>query len=225
MSLPYVTPPAPKEKRTVGNNKTGRLEIEVFGGLTTEESAIIDELLMSQQKAHVVAAQLAKRISDAEVIKSINDKGETVSKRLTLVEAYLIVNNSVFGRDQAEGGEEISLKYTAELDELSNLLTSASNKRREAAVTALIRTRLDRPRWGIKDTRRLPKELTGEIYALIQEEEQASSSDEVNPPTEEELGKQQPESKPETKSTGPKSSTNSPQVTPDSSAEKPSTKS
>ena len=223
MSLPFITPPAPAEKRIIGNKKVGELEIEVFGGLTTAEMEMIEELASGSKSAHVAAAQLSKKISDAEVVETTNEKGEKSKKKLSLVESYLIVNNAMFNKDQAPGGDVIALKYSSDIEEIMRILTMTGQRRIVASVTALIRCRLDRPNWTIEDTRKQPWELIQAIYDLIKEEQASEEEESVNPPTEQELGKQQPEQRKEKEQIGQESSTTSPTPTPIASGVKPST--
>jgi hypothetical protein len=68
MGLPFLQAPATPEKRVVGNEASGTLEVPVLGGLTVGESATIQDLLAKDQSSFVKGAQAADAIAKAEGI-------------------------------------------------------------------------------------------------------------------------------------------------------------
>lgn len=175
--LPFVTPPAPRTKRRIGNEQVGILEVEVRGGLTVGESATIAELLANEQSAFVRGAQIADGIASEEGI--------------SLAEAFAIVEKAISGQPLEEAADAIRLRHAARIDEIAKVYSLAGQLNMEASVTAVIRSRLA-PEWALEDTRAMDRPLFDGIWKLVQEETAAEATP-VEPPSAEDLGKPQPE--------------------------------
>ncbi len=186
-SLPFVTPPAATTTRRVGNERCGILELEVRGGLTVGESATIAELLAGEQSAFVRGAQIADAMAKEE--------------SLSLTEAYQIIEAAIGGRPLEPEADAIRVKHAERIDEVGRIFALAGRRDREATVTALIRSRCDRPSWSLDDTKALDQALFEGIWELARDEQDAEAMPST-PPTEEELKKPQPEPPSEKKRPG-----------------------
>lgn len=190
-ALPYVEAPPQHAPRRVGNAATGTLEIPVLGGLTVDEGDTIAELLDNQQTAFVRAAQLADVIAQAEEI--------------THAEAFSLVEDAVSGVPLEPKAEEIRLRYAEQIEEVGRVYSADGRRSMAASVTAIIRHRLNRPEWGLEDTRALPRALTTDIWELVLDEQKAERTPST-PPDEEVIKKQPPAGGAGRKRTGPASS-------------------
>jgi hypothetical protein len=194
MPIQYVTPPAPREKKIVGTKNSGTVEIETIGGMTTEERETMQKILRDQPSAYVKAATLAYEIAQTEVIKR---EGKP-DRKLTNVEAYKVVTNAVFGEPQKnDTAENVAIKYATRIREVADAYASSSSMQKLATVTAIVKHRLSEDE-TIDTVRKLHASLIDAIYELsidesAAEKEDADDEDGATPPTEEELGKSQPE--------------------------------
>lgn len=175
--LPFITPPAPRSLRKIGNQQVGVLEVEVRGGLTVGESATISELLAAEQSAFVRGAQIADAIAKEESI--------------SLTEAFQLIENAIAGRSLEPEADAIRLRHAEQIAEVARVYSKAGLMNMEATVTALVRSRCNLPQWTLEDTRAMDKPLFDGIWQLAQDE-QAAENLPSSPPTEDELGKQQP---------------------------------
>lgn len=175
--LPFLTPPAPSQKRRIGNAQVGELEVDVRGGLTVGESALIDELLAQEQSAFVKGAQIADAIA----------KEETIS----LTEAFQVIEGAIGGRELEPKADAIRLRHAERIAEVGRIYSKAGQVTQEATVTALIRSRCNLPQWGVDETRQMAKPLFDAFWALAQDE-QAAENLPSTPPSEDDLKKQQP---------------------------------
>lgn len=190
--LPFVVPPAPSTKRYIGTAQSGVIEVEVIGGLTVAESDTISDLVNEDQSSFVQAAKLADAIATAESISQL--------------EAFTIIENAISGVDLESNADAIRLRHAERIHEIAKLYRHSASRNVEASVTALIRHRLDRPRWTLEDTRQLHGALKNGIWQLVLDE-QAAENLPFEPPSEEELGKPPADDGSGTKRTGRKSST------------------
>jgi hypothetical protein len=203
-SLPFLVQPRQHPPRRVGTLDSGILEIPVLGGLTVEESNTITQLLADDVSAFVLGAQLADAIAQAEEI--------------TQPEAFAIIERVMSGIKLEDKAEEIRVRYAERLEQLSAIYAGAGQRNIEASITAIIRHRLDRPEWGLADTKALPRVLLQDIWQLIVDE-QAAENLPANRPTDEELKKQRPVSGSRRSRTGKASSGGFAMPTPVPSAE------
>ena len=190
--LPFIVAPPKQELRRVGNESVGILEIPVFGGITVGESAIAAEILALEQSSFVAGARIADAIAKEE--------------NISLSEAFHIIESAVGGRELEQKADEIRTRHAERIEEVARIYTAAGQRNMEATVTAVIRCRLKLSDWGLDDTRTMPRKLFQDIWALVQEEQDAENM-ESQPVTEEELKKPQPEVTSAPKRTGKKSST------------------
>lgn len=188
--LPFLTPPAPSQKRRIGNAQVGELEVDVRGGLTVGESALIDELLAQEQSAFVKGAQIADAIA----------KEETIS----LTEAFQVIEGAIGGRELEPKADAIRLRHAERIAEVGRIYSKAGQVTQEATVTALIRSRCNLPQWGVDETRQMAKPLFDAFWALAQDE-QAAENLPSTPPSEDNLKKQQPGAPAGNKRTGRRS--------------------
>ena len=209
-ALPWVAAPRQHLPRRVGTLDSGILEIPVLGGLTVDEADTISELLADDQSAFVKGAQLADAIATEESI--------------SIAEAFAIIEQAITGTTLEDAAEAIRLKHASRIEEVVRCYSTAGSRTMSASVTAIIRHRLDRPAWGLEDTRKLPQVLRQDIWQLVQDEQAAEGLPE-NRPTEEELGKQRPVSGRGRRPTGGSSSGACAMPTPERSAEPPSAES
>jgi hypothetical protein len=176
-SLPFLVQPRQHPPRRVGTLDSGILEIPVLGGLTVEESNTITQLLADDVSAFVLGAQLADAIAQAEDVSQ--------------PEAFAIIERVMSGIKLDGKAEEIRVRYAERLEGLSAIYAGAGQRNIEASITAIIRHRLDRPEWGLAQTKALPRVLLQDIWQLIVDE-QAAENLPANRPTDEELKKQRP---------------------------------
>lgn len=191
--LPFITPPAATQKRRIGNPQVGELEVEVRGGLTVGESAVISELLAQEQNAFVRGAQIADAIAKEESI--------------SLTEAFQIIEATIGGRSLEPEADAIRIKHAVRIADVGRMYAKAGQITKEATVTALVRSRCNLPHWGIEDTRTMAVPLFEGFYQLAQDE-QAAENLPSNPPTEDDLKKQPPATSSSSKRTGRRSSGN-----------------
>lgn len=190
--LPFVVAPRKPETRRVGDEVSGVLELPVLGGLTVGESAVISELLATEQSSFVTGARIADAIAKEE--------------KITLSEAFHIIESAVSGRELEPQAAEIRTKHAARIEEVARVYTTAGQRNMQATVTALLRCRLGLPDWSLNDTCTMDPILFKGVWDLAQEEQEAEDL-RAQPPTEEELKKPQPAPTNATKPTGKKSST------------------
>lgn len=190
--LPFVVAPRQQEIRRVGNEISGVLEIPVHGGITVGESAVAAELLATEQSSFVAGARIADAIAKEE--------------NISLSEAFHIIESAVGGRELEQKADEIRARHAERIEEVARIYTAAGQRNMEATVTALLRCRLQLKDWSLGDTRTMPRRLFQDIWALVQEEQEAENL-ESQPATEEELKKPQPEATNAPKRTGKRSST------------------
>ena len=190
--LPFVVAPRKASTRRVGDEVSGVLELPVLGGLTVGESALISELLATEQSSFVAGARIADAIAKEE--------------KITLSEAFHIIESAVSGRELEDKASEIRTKHATRIEEVARVYTAAGQRNMEATVTALLRCRLGLDDWSLNDTRAMPRRLFQEVWLLAQEEQDAEDM-QSQPPTEEELKKPQPAPTNAEKPTGKKSST------------------
>jgi hypothetical protein len=189
--LPFITPPAPRTTRQIGNLQVGVLEVEVRGGLTVGESATISELLAAEQSAFVRGAQIADAIAKQESI--------------SLTEAFQLIENAIAGRTLEPDADAIRLRHAEQIAEVARVYSKAGLVNMEATVTALVRSRCNLPHWTVEDTRKMDKPLFDGLWQLAQDEQAAEDLPNTSP-TEDELGKQQPVKATGNKRTGRNSS-------------------
>lgn len=187
-SLPFVTPPAPRHKRRIGNAQVGEVEVEVRGGLTVGESATISELLAEEQSSFVRGAQIADAIATEEGI--------------SLSEAFSIVEKAISGQELEEKADAIRLRHADRINEVAKVYAAAGQRNLLATVTAIIRSRCDRPTWSIEDTIDLDKPLFDGFWQLAQDEQSAEDMP-CEPPSTEDLGKRRRGRGSDPKPTGP----------------------
>jgi hypothetical protein len=190
-ALPWVAAPRQHLPRRVGTLDSGILEIPVLGGLTVDEADTISALLADDQSAFVKGAQLADAIATEESI--------------SIAEAFAIIEQAISGSKLEDAAEAIRLRHANRIEEVVKCYSTAGSRTMSASVTAIIRHRLDRPAWGLEDTRKLGQVLRQDIWQLVQDEQAAEAMPE-NRPTEEELGKPQRGSGRGRRRTGPASS-------------------
>jgi hypothetical protein len=207
-ALPFLKAPTAPTTRDVGTAESGILRFPVLGGLTVQESIVIDELLAQRPNAFVEAAKVATTISTAESI--------------TAVEAFTVIERAVGVQELEPEAQALRLKYADQINHVISIFSASNQHTTEAAVTALIRCRLDRPSWSVDDTRTLHRRLLKDIYDLYLDELDAENNP-TSPVSEEELGKPQPASGRRPKRTGPKSPTSSSTTTPANTTEEAST--
>lgn len=177
--LPFIQPPAPTSTRRIGNAQSGIVEVEVRGGLTVGESATISELLAAEQSSFVKGAQIADAIAKEESI--------------SLTEAFQIIESAISGKALEPAADAIRLRHAHRIEDVARCYAAAGQRNLEATVCALVRSRCRGcEAFGLDEVRQMPKALFEGFWVLAQEE-QAAEDLPANPPTEEELGKPQPE--------------------------------
>lgn len=192
--LPFIQPPAPTSTRRIGNAQSGIVEVEVRGGLTVGESATISELLSGEASSFVKGAQIADAIAKEE--------------NISLTEAFQIIESAISGKALEPEADAIRLRHAARIEEVARCYAAAGQRNLEATVCALVRSRCTGCEvFGIDDVRQMPKALFEGFWALAQDE-QAAENMPSTPPTEEELGKPQPEASTGRRRTGRPSSGN-----------------
>jgi hypothetical protein len=190
--LPFLQQPDAPSTRRLGTPASGILEMPVLGGLTVGEASVISELLANEQSSFVKGAQIADAIAKAEEI--------------SISEAFNIIEAAISGRQLEERAEEIRTKHAALIQEVAQVYASAGQRNMTATVTALIKCRCKLPDWSVSDTNQMHRALFNAIWQLAQDETDAEAMP-SEPPTEEELGKQQAADGAATKRTGRRSST------------------
>jgi hypothetical protein len=93
----YKQAPAAPVTRLIGNERVGIIEMPVLGGLTLEEDETIAEITDTASSVVVLAAQKAQAIALAEKISD--------------VEAYRIIEDSVFARTMEDAAHSIALRH------------------------------------------------------------------------------------------------------------------
>lgn len=191
LDLPFSIKPRQHPPRQIGTLDSGVIKMPVLGGLTVDESTTITELLRDDISAFVKGAQLADAIAQAEEISQ--------------PEAFAIIEDVMAGKRLEDQAEQLRLKYAEKLEELAMVYAMAGQRNIEASVTAIIRHRLDRPNWGLEDTKTLPRVLLQGIWQLVMEEQTAENLP-ANKPSDDDLKKQPPVSGNSRKRTGKASS-------------------
>lgn len=175
--LPFITPPAPRTTRQIGNAQVGVLEVEVRGGLTVGESATISELLAKEQSSFVRGAQIADAIAKEESI--------------SLTEAFQVIESAIAGRPLEADADAIRLRHAERIAEVARVYSKAGQVNMTATVTALVRSRCNLPSWSLSDTEAMDKPLFDGLWQLAQDEQGAEDLP-SSPPSEDELKKQPP---------------------------------
>lgn len=191
--LPFVKAPAPRTTRQIGNDVCGVIEMEVRGGLTVTETNMIAELQAQQESSLVAGAKLAESIAADESI--------------TISEAFQIIENTISNKALEPDAKAIQLRHMDRINDIVQIFRTSNQHAAEATVTALIRTRCDRPLWSPVDTLTLDQALFNGIWELALDE-QTTEDMPSSPPTEDDLKKPQPDSEKAPKRTGAKSSGN-----------------
>jgi len=166
----YKHAPAAPETRLIGNQRVGVIEVPVLGGLTIEEDETIAELTDAANDVVVLAAQKAQAIALAE---SISD-----------VEAYRIIEDSVFHRTREEAAQGIAIRHADGIAAVGAAYREMGSLRRRATVTALLRHRL-----GEQSIPAGFPRLLFDGLAALAEEEQLAEKLPAEPMTAEALGK------------------------------------
>lgn len=187
MPIKFVTPPKARAVKIVGNKRCGEIELEVFGGLTTEEVDLIQEIIWGMETPYAKAAGLAVYIASREKVK--NPKGEM--RQLTGVEAFEVIANSLNNKPEEQEAKEISIKYAKEIADVGHYSAAYQSARKKATVTAVIKKR-NAPDHTHEETLALDSELVDLIYAetVAEEEAQKTGEEDTTPPTEDDLKKQ-----------------------------------
>lgn len=188
--LPFITPPAPRTTRQIGNAQVGVLEVEVRGGLTVGESATISELLAEEQSSFVRGAQIADAIAKEESI--------------SLTEAFQVIESAIAGRPLEADADAIRLRHAERIAEVARVYSKAGQVNMTATVTALVRSRCNLPSWSLSDTETMDKPLFDGLWQLAQDEQGAEHLP-SSPPSEDELKKQPPAAAAGNKRTGRRS--------------------
>lgn len=175
--LPFITPPAPRTTRQIGNAQVGVLEVEVRGGLTVGESATISELLAKEQSSFVRGAQIADAIAKEE--------------NISLTEAFQVIESAIAGRPLEADADAIRLRHAERIAEVARVYSKAGQVNMTATVTALVRSRCNLPSWSLSDTEAMDKPLFDGLWQLAQDEQGAEDLP-SSPPSEDELKKQPP---------------------------------
>jgi hypothetical protein len=191
VDLQYVQPPAAHTTRLIGNEQCGVIEMVVRGGLLTRESELIAELEAEHASSLEIGAKLAEAVAAAE--------------NITITEAFDIVQAAVREEEMEPAARAIMLRHASEIASIVKLLHRNGRLSRQATVTALIRTRGNRPEWTHADTLTLVGPLFNGIWQLALDEQSAEDMP-SSPPTEDELKKPPQDSAPTPKPRGTKSS-------------------
>lgn len=178
--------------RRIGTDASGIIELPVLGGLTTDEDDWIAELTAEHEPLIVQVARTSERIA--------------VEEGISLVEAFDVVQKAVAGTAIEGAAGEIRLRQAERIAQVARMAVTNGKRDILVAVTALLRGRGNRPEWTIEDTRALPGAIRRGIYALVEDEQSAEMRRPAEPPTEEELGKSQPDSGKRRGTTGRRSS-------------------
>lgn len=175
MMLDFVVQPAAPITRRIGNKRSGIIEVQEYGGLTTEEDDCIAELLSEEDSAFVEAAIAADAIAKAE-------------DGLSIVEAFAIIKQAMEGKELEDRAEGIRLRHAGLFQRIARVFSRSGQRSMEASVTAIIRYRQNRMGWTLADTRKLPRVILNGLNQLVQDEQAAERID-AEPAGEEELGK------------------------------------
>lgn len=179
--------------RPIGNEQCGVIEMVVRGGLEVSESRLISKLEAERPSSLQIGAKLAEALATSE--------------NITITEAFDIVQAAV--RGNIEGMEPtaraIVLRHADEIAEIVRVLNEDSKITADATVTALIRTRGNRPNWSLADTATLAGPIYDGIWQLALDEQSAENMPST-PPTEEELKKPPQDNESTPKRRGTKSS-------------------
>lgn len=220
--LPFVTPPAANRTRRIGNPRCGVIEVVERGGLTVAEDDMIAELLAEGESAFVEAAKAADAIATAESSEISAEPTEgSEAGRLSIVEAFEIIKRAISGEDLEPAAMAIRLRHAQLIQGVAAVFARSGQRNMEAGVTALIRSRLERPQWSMEDTRRMDRVLFRGLNQLVLDE-QAAEGQAEEPVTDEEVGKQRGASGNGRRRTGRKSSGSSAVSSPVSSDAIPS---
>lgn len=190
--LDFVQPPAPATRR-IGNEQCGIIEMVVRGGLEVRESRLISKLEAEKPSSLQIGAKLAEALA--------------ASENITITEAFDIVQAAVRGQVESMEPEAraIVLRHADEIAEIVRVLNDNSRVTADATVTALIRTRGNRPNWSLADTATLNSTIYDGIWQLALDEQSAENMP-ATPPTEDELKKPPQDSTSTNKPRGTKSS-------------------
>lgn len=175
----YKQPPAAPETRLIGNEKVGIIEVPVLGGLTIEEDETISELINTADDVVVLASQTAQRIALVEN----QGKGEEEQK-LTELEAYRIIEDSVFHRELEPAAHAIAIRHAEAIAAVRAANKALETLKARATVTALLRHRL-----GVQD---IPAGFPRVLFQgldMLGDQERASERLPAVPMTAEALGK------------------------------------
>lgn len=192
--LDYVVPPVAVRLRRIGNSRCGILELEERGGLTVEEDDLIAQLLADDDTAFVEAAKAADLIATAEANRTPGPEetppvdGSTAGQ-LSIVEAFSVIKSAISGIPMEPAAQAISLRYAETIQQVARVFARSGQRNQEASVTAIIRTRLNRPQWTMEQTRRLDRTLFRGLNQLVLDEQTAENAT-PEPVSEAELGKQ-----------------------------------
>jgi hypothetical protein len=146
-----------------------------MGGLTVGESAVITQLLTSEQSSFVKGAQMADAIARSE--------------KISLTEAFAVIEAAISGGGLEPEADAIRLRHAKEIEEVAKVYAAAGQKNMSATVTALIRCRLGMSDWDLADTDQMPRALFNDIWQLAQDEQAAENQPTTSRPDEEMLGK------------------------------------
>jgi hypothetical protein len=154
----------------IGNARVGIIEVPVLGGLTIEEDETIAELNDKGSDVLVLASQKAQAIELAE--------------KITLVEAYRILEDAVYAKPQEEAARVIALRHAEAVAAVRTALTESSTLTRRATVTAILRHRL-----GVQEIPAGFPRVLFDALAQLADEEAAAERMPAEPMTAEALGK------------------------------------
>ena len=180
--LPFKTQPK-KATKVVGNQEWGELEFPVYGDLIVGERLTIDEA-ENRLSIFKMTAEAAIEIAKEE--------------KLTYMDAHAFVTKSVLsaaGIDLTLREQELSIKYSSQLNDVGRQIVDASYEKVAVWATAMIRYRLSgMDDWTKERTMGLPQGLVNDIYSFAQSEAEAKSKsnqekEDESAKLEEELGK------------------------------------
>jgi hypothetical protein len=166
----YKQPPAAPQTRLIGNERVGIIEVPVLGGLTIEEDETIAEITDAANDVVVLASQKAQAIALAEKISDL--------------EAYRIIEDSVFHRTLEEAAHGIAIRHAEAIAAVGAAYKEMGTLRRRATVTAILRHRL-----GEQEIPAGFPRVLFDALAQLAEEEQAAEKLPSEPLTAEALGK------------------------------------
>jgi hypothetical protein len=179
VSIPYRIEPQPQvTTRSIGNRRVGIIDVPMYGGITTDEDTEYALLLADLPSALESAARLAEAWH--------------VQHDMTRVEAYAVIQGHLAGITPEDAAMELILQHAAELEAIKREWVREFQSRRLAAVTALLRIRLGVTDQTIAAVRKLPRTIRDGLYGVWQEE-QAAEAEAIEPLTEDDVKKPQPE--------------------------------